>query len=162
MSNQLFNEKMTKIDKKIKLKIATPERLILEEEVDQVSLPTKKGEITILLNHIPLVAELEFGELLAIKNKESIPFAIWGGLVEISNNQVIVLADVAEHADDVLNRFNKIEQAKKEAEDLMQKKGDYSEEEYEELLYSYQSQVARLNVAKKYKTKKYRKININK
>ena len=54
---------------KIQLKIATPERLILEEEVDQVSLPTQAGEITVLVNHIPLVTQLGFGELLAKKGE---------------------------------------------------------------------------------------------
>jgi F-type H+-transporting ATPase subunit epsilon len=143
-------------DGKIQLKIATPERLILEETVDQVSLPTKMGEITILPNHIPLVAELEFGELLAKKADADLPFAIWGGLVEINNNQVVVLCDIAEFASDII--LDKVEEAKHKAEELMQKKGEFTLDEYEELLYGYERQLARLIVARKYKQKKYREL----
>lgn len=141
----------------MKLKIATPERLILEEDVDQVTLPTKMGEITILANHIPLIAELEFGELLALKGDQDVPFAIWGGLVEVKNNQVIVLADVAEFASDII--LEKVEEAKSKAEDLMAKKGEFTSEEYADLLYGYEKDLARLRVARKYKLKKYRRLN---
>lgn len=142
---------------KIQLKIATPEKLILQEEVDQVTLPTKKGEITILPNHIPLIAELEFGELLAQKGEVDIPFAIWGGVVEIKNNCVVVLADVAEFAKDIV--LEKVEEAKHKAEELKQKRGEFTEEEYTDLIYGYERELARLGVAKKFKSKKYRRID---
>jgi len=143
-------------NKTIQLKIATPERLILELEVDQVSLPTRLGEITILPNHIPLVTALDFGEMLAKKGTEDIPFAIWGGFAEIADNRVIVLADVAEFAPAI--EIDKVEVAKKNAEDLMAKKGEFSPVEYEELIYGYEKQVAQLKVAQKYKAKKYRAL----
>ncbi len=142
--------------KKIKLKIATPEKLILEEEVDLVTLPTKMGAITVLPDHIPLISELKFGELLAQKEEEDMPFAIWGGIVEIKDNQVIVLADVAEFAEDIV--LDKVEQAKKDAEALMQKKGEFTEEDYADLLYGYEKHLAMLEVGKKYHSKKYRKL----
>lgn len=140
----------------MKLKIATPEKLILEEEVDQITLPTKMGEITILANHISLIAELEFGELLALKGEEDIPFAIWGGMVEVKNNQVTVLADVAEFASDIV--LEKVEEAKHTAEKLMTQKGEFTPEEYSNLLYGYEKELARLQVARKYKLKKYRRL----
>ena len=140
----------------IQLKIATPERLILEETVTQVSLPTKMGEITILPNHIPLIAELEFGELLAVKDDEDIPFAIWGGLVEIKNNQVVVLCDIAEFAGEII--YEKVEEAKNKAEDLMKRKGEFTPEEYADLIYGYERELARFTVARKYKLKKYRRL----
>lgn len=141
---------------KIQLKIATPEKLILEESVDQVSIPTTKGEITVLPNHISLISQLAFGELLAIKGEEDIPFAIWGGVVEISNNNIVILTDIAEYADEL--EEDKIEQARKEAEDLLAKKGEYTTEEYSDLKFRYEQQLARLKVARKFKRKKYRKI----
>ena len=141
---------------KIQLKIATPEKLVLQAEVDQVSLPTKKGEITILPNHIPLIAELEFGELLAKQGEEDIPFAIWGGVVEIRDNQVIVLADVAEYAEDIM--LEKVEEAKKQAQDLMQKKGEFSQEDFADLLFGYEKHLAMAQVAQKFQSKKYRRL----
>ena len=46
------------MSKKLQLKIVTPEKLILEELVDSVTIPTTEGEITILPDHIPLIASI--------------------------------------------------------------------------------------------------------
>ena len=43
-------------DKYIKFEIVTPERVVLKEEILQITIPTKAGEITVLPNHIPLVS----------------------------------------------------------------------------------------------------------
>ncbi|MBU4347475.1 F0F1 ATP synthase subunit epsilon, partial [Patescibacteria group bacterium] len=43
-------------DKIIQFEIVTPERIVLKEKITQVTVPTKQGEITVLPNHIPLVA----------------------------------------------------------------------------------------------------------
>ena len=48
------------MSKKLQLKIVTPEKLILDEEVESVSVPTTEGEITVLADHIPLIASLSF------------------------------------------------------------------------------------------------------
>ena len=56
--------------KQLKLKIITPERLILEEIVDQVSLPTENGEITVLPDHIPLITSLLSGDIVALSKKK--------------------------------------------------------------------------------------------
>ena len=44
---------------KIRFKIVTPERTVYENEIDQVTLPTQEGEITVLPEHIPLIAVLK-------------------------------------------------------------------------------------------------------
>src|ERR1700759_2665945 len=71
--------------KQLKLKIVTPERLILEETVDHVSVPTTLGEITILPEHIPLITELASGDVVAFSRGEHIPVAIVGGFVEVKS-----------------------------------------------------------------------------
>ena len=71
--------------KKLKLKIVTPERLVLEEEVDQVTLPTTEGEITILPDHIPIIATLASGDVVAKSNDEYVPMAVSGGFIEVKN-----------------------------------------------------------------------------
>ena len=60
------------MSKKLQLKIVTPEKLILEEEVESVTVPTTEGEITILADHIPLVAGLASGDIVARKDGEEI------------------------------------------------------------------------------------------
>ena len=55
---------------KIKFEIITPERTVYQDDIDQLTLPTKMGEITILPHHIPLVAALLPGELRIKKNDQ--------------------------------------------------------------------------------------------
>ena len=64
------------MQKKIKLKIITPERLVLEEVVDQVTLPGSEGEITILPDHIPLVTGIASGDVVAMVDGEGVPIAV--------------------------------------------------------------------------------------
>ena len=85
------------MSKQLKLKIITPETTILEEMVDQVTLPTTEGEITVLPMHIALVSALKSGDIVAKKDGEVIPIAVVGGFIEIKNDEVAVLADFAEH-----------------------------------------------------------------
>ena len=65
---------------KINFKIITPERVVYSDEVDQVSLMTRDGEITVLPHHIPLVTILQAGELRYKKGAEEKAIAISGGL----------------------------------------------------------------------------------
>ena len=69
-------------------KIVTPEKLVLQEEADQVSLPTPSGEITILQNHMPLVSMLSAGEIILKRDGLEIPLATSGGFLKVSNNEV--------------------------------------------------------------------------
>src|SRR4030043_422677 len=56
------------------LQIITPEKITFDDEVDQVSLPSTTGQITILPNHIPLVTSIEAGELFFKQHqKENMP-----------------------------------------------------------------------------------------
>lgn len=83
---------------KLQLKLITPENTVFEEAVDEVRLPTLLGQITILPQHAALVTVLAPGELL-IKSGEVIsPLAVTGGVVEVVDDSLYVLADSAEHA----------------------------------------------------------------
>ena len=119
------------MSKQLKLKIVTPERLILEEMVDQVSLPTTEGEITILPGHIPLIAGLNSGDIIGYINGEHVPMAVVGGFVEIKQNEkgeteVAILADFAEHVSELSDE--KIEKAKVHAEELKKQMENNTEE----------------------------------
>ena len=74
--------------KQLKLKIVTPERLILEEMVEQVSLPSTLGEITILPDHIPLIVGLVSGDIVAVVNGEQVPMAVVGGFIEVKSRRL--------------------------------------------------------------------------
>ncbi len=147
------------MSKQIKLKIITPERIVLEEMVDSVTIPTTEGEIGIFPNHIPLVSTLKSGDIVAKKGDEIIPMAVAGGFIEIKSNQeniteVAVLADFAEHvseiSDDVLVK------AKARAEELLKMKesGDVADFEYFEA--ELERSLTRTKIADKWRNKKYR------
>ena len=85
----------------LKLEIVTPERRVVDIETESVTVPTASGEAGILTNHAPLISALKPGVLTYSAKGASEKLAISSGFVEVSNNQVSVLTDVAESADEV-------------------------------------------------------------
>jgi F-type H+-transporting ATPase subunit epsilon len=82
--------------------IVTQEREVLRrDDVARLIVPTTEGQITVLPSHAPLMASLDIGELVAIVPGEEHAFAIHGGFFQIANDEVIVLADAAEHIDEI-------------------------------------------------------------
>jgi len=148
------------MSKLLQLKIVTPEKLILEELVEQVTLPTKEGEITILADHIPLIAPLSSGDIVSMINSEYIPIAVSGGFVEVKNNEkgmteVAILADFAIHVGDLSDEI--IEKAKAKAEEL--RKLDINNEiiDFEHFEGELERSLNRIKIADKWKNRKYRK-----
>jgi F-type H+-transporting ATPase subunit epsilon len=87
----------------LKLEVVTPERRVVDIETDMVTVPTASGEAGILSNHAPLISALKPGLLsYAVKGTtERAKLAIAAGFVEVSDNQVSVLTDLAESADEI-------------------------------------------------------------
>ncbi len=85
----------------LKLEIVTPEKKVLDETVDSVTVPTASGEAGILPNHAPLISALKPGILSYSIKGSSENLAIGGGFVEVSSNKVAVLTDTAESASEI-------------------------------------------------------------
>ena len=133
----------------IHFKIVSPERVVYEDDVDQITLPAKEGEITLLSNHIPLVASLQAGELVVKKGDHMIPMAISGGVVEVlPGSSVIVLADTAEKVEEIDEK--RAEEARARAGQLMKEKV-VEAEDYAGLTGKIEKELARLKVARKYR-----------
>lgn len=148
------------MSKQLKLKIITPERLVLEEMVDQVSLPTTLGEITVLPDHIPLITGLTSGDIVALTNGEYVPMTVVGGFLEIKQDEngitnVAVLADFAEHISELSDE--KIEKAKAHAEELKKQMENKEVVDYEHFAAELERSLTRARIADKWRTKKYRK-----
>jgi len=148
------------MSKKIKLKIVTPERLVLEEMVDQVSMPTTGGEITILPDHIPLITGLASGDVVAVVNGEHVPMAIVGGFVEVKNSannitEVAILVDFAETIAELTEE--KIIQAKARAEELKKQIENKGQVDFEHFEAELERSLTRVKIADKWRTRKYRK-----
>jgi F-type H+-transporting ATPase subunit epsilon len=87
---------------KLKVEIITAERIVYQaEQVDEVIAPGADGELAILPRHAALITLLGAGEMRIIKGGEEEHLAISGGFMEISNNEVTVLSDVAERAEEI-------------------------------------------------------------
>ncbi|MBU1203413.1 ATP synthase F1 subunit epsilon [Patescibacteria group bacterium] len=142
----------------MKLKIVTPEKILLEEEVSQVSVSTAMGQITVLPNHLPLVAQLVPGEIVVkrIVDSERIRgasqdedlMAVSGGLIEILPDQVVILADTAERAHEIDEA--RAEEARERAEKAMKAKISDAES-FALFTAQMEKEMARLKVARKYK-----------
>lgn len=104
---------------KLHFEIITPEKTVFKEEIDSLTLPTDEGEITILPNHIPLVATTKPGEIVIKNEGKTHHMAVMRGLVETSENNIRLLADAAELAEEVDER--RAEEAKKRAEQAREK-----------------------------------------
>lgn len=147
--------------KQLKLKVVTPERLILEEMVDAVTLPTTGGELTILPNHIPIIIGLASGDIVAKTNGEDVPMAVVGGFVEVKkdsdgNTLVAVLADFAEHVGGLTDEV--IAQAQARAEELKQQMANAETVNFEHFESELARSIVRARIGDKWRTRKYRKV----
>jgi len=142
---------------RIKFKIITPEKTVYENEVDQVTLPVTDGQVTILPNHRSYIASLKAGEIMLRVGEEEIHMAVAGGFVELDKNNLIVLADRAERAEDI--DLQRAEAARIKAEDLKNQKIDMSEEEFVRVASLVEKEMNRVKVAKRHRTRGGMKID---
>ena len=88
-------------DSTFKLSVVSPERLVLSEEVEEAQVPGKNGCLGILPGHAPLMTELDIGELSYRQGDRTGYLAVTWGCCEVLSNQVIVLAERSERAEEV-------------------------------------------------------------
>lgn len=141
--------------KRIKFEIATPERVVLKEEILQVTVPTVEGEITILPKHSPLVSVLKPGVLELKKMDGAIEIiSVSGGFVEVLLNKIIILADTAERAEEI--DLERAEEAKKRAEESLKNLRSIDSVEFANLSAMLEKELARTRSAKKWRSLKGR------
>lgn len=116
---------------RLRLDIVTVERQVYSEEVDMVIAPGIEGQMGILPRHAPLLTALTYGELRVKRGDGEESFAIGGGFMEVQPDQVTVLADTAERADEI--DLERAEAARLRAEerlrDRTQEKLDFARSE---------------------------------
>lgn len=100
------------------IEIATPERLLAREQAVRSQIPAKDGFIGVLPDHAPLLSELGIGAMTyTTPGGQRYSVAISGGFLEIRDNVVRVLSDVAEKGQEI--DVSQAEKALKEAQDAM-------------------------------------------
>ena len=136
---------------KLSLKIVTPERIVFQDEVDSISVMTEMGEVTILPNHVPIVANLRSGEVRLHKNGEEHFLAAPTGFLEVRpGNQVIILADTAELAEEL--ELEQIEEAKARAHKFLTETKHVDDVAFADAAVHLERELARYHVATKRRT----------
>ena len=104
----------------MRLEIVTPDAVVYSEEVDMVTLPAVDGQIGILPMHVPLMTQMVPGEMIVRKNGQDQSLAVGEGLVEITNDHVAILTDLAVAAENIDEA--KAEEAQQRAEARLREK----------------------------------------
>jgi len=129
----------------LRLEIVTPEKRVVDIEVDSVTLPTANGEAGIFPQHAPLVSALRPGVLSYTVKGSGEKFVVSGGFVEVNAEKVSVLADSAESPKDIDPIVAK--QAKDDADRRMGAVASPTVEEAENFREALDLAHARLQVA---------------
>jgi F-type H+-transporting ATPase subunit epsilon len=78
----------------MKLEIITPDKKLYEGDIKSAVFPGSEGSFGVLNNHAPMIATLQNGAIeLVEESNQKQSFSVKGGVVEILNNKVIVLAE---------------------------------------------------------------------
>lgn len=90
----------------LKIKVVTPDKILVDEVIDSVSIPTTSGVITVLSKHVPLVSTIKAGEMIVRKAGAGIGYSVWNGLVNVRPHrkgltEVVVLLEKSEHVDEL-------------------------------------------------------------
>jgi F-type H+-transporting ATPase subunit epsilon len=113
---------MPALPTKIRLEIVSPDRLLLSEDVEEVTIPGSEGYLGILPGHLPLLTTIGIGVLSYHKGGQKFSFAISRGFAEVLPDRVIIIADSIERPEEI--DLPRAREAKERAEKLLHSKGD--------------------------------------
>ena len=109
------------------IEIVTPEARVYEDTIESVVMPTTSGDIDILPGHIPIVTEVQAGELIVSKSGTRQSLAISKGFAQCVGDKISILAEDAIHIDEI--EESAVEEAQKRAENALATMEKMSDEE---------------------------------
>lgn len=83
------------------LKIITHEKVVFDDNVDEIYTKTTDGEMGILKNHVPVMAALDIGVTKAVKDNQPILFTTMGGVLQFKEDEALILTTTAERGDEI-------------------------------------------------------------
>ena len=83
------------------LKIITHEKVVFDENVDEIYTKTTDGEMGILKNHVPVMSALDIGVTKAVKDNEPIYFTTMGGVFQYKDDEALILTTTAERGEEI-------------------------------------------------------------
>jgi F-type H+-transporting ATPase subunit epsilon len=129
----------------LKLEIVTPEAVVYSDDVEMVTLPGADGQLGIYPLHVPVMTQLQPGELIVRKAGRDNSLAVGEGLVEITGDHVSILTDMAIPAERIDEA--KAEEARQRAEARLRDK--LSDEEVASVNASLAHSLAQLRVKRR-------------
>ena len=127
----------------IQLQIVTPDKLLVNEQVDEIQVPGSEGYFGVLPGHTPMLASLAVGELWYRKGQEKFYLSIAFGFAEVLPDRVTILARLAERAEEI--DVERAESSRKRAQErITQPKSDI---DYERARIALTKSLARLQVS---------------
>ncbi len=129
------------------LEIVTPEARVFSDTIDAVVIPTVEGEIGVLPGHIPLVTQMESGELRITKGSTTQFLAVGKGFAQVAADTVSVLAENAINEEKIDEKV--VEEAMKRAEDALRGKESLDPAEVERLEGIVRFAVAQLGLKRR-------------
>lgn len=129
------------------IQVITPEKTLIDEDADEIVVPTTTGELAILPQHVPLVTQVAPGIVVIKMHGREENLGIDGGFIEITEKSVTVLADFALHAREA--SASKAEEARKAAEKAM--KDPKSQQDFDMLQDEIRRSVLELRLSQKIK-----------
>jgi F-type H+-transporting ATPase subunit epsilon len=127
----------------INLTIVTPERAVVQEQVEELQVPGAQGYLGILPGHAPLFSELKVGEVSYRTGSHWTYLSVAWGFVEVLPNQVRILAETAERAQEI--DIERATRAKDRAEQRITKGGD--DIDYDRALVAFERALIRIQVS---------------
>jgi F-type H+-transporting ATPase subunit epsilon len=132
------------MENKILLEIVTPERLLIRENVDEVTAPGIEGEFGVLPGHTPFLTTLKIGEISYKNGNETRYIAVSWGYAEVGPSKVTILAETAEIAEEI--DIKRAEEERARALAALSKK-DAEEKDFKLKEASLEKAVVRMQVA---------------
>jgi F-type H+-transporting ATPase subunit epsilon len=135
----------------LKIRVITPDKVLIDEIIDSVSIPTTSGVITVLSKHVPLVSTIKSGEMVIRKAGSGIGYAVFKGLVNVRPHrkgltEVVVLIERSEHVEELDHA--RAEEALARARSLALEKDD--EEDFALFEGLIEKELNRVKIARKY------------
>ncbi len=136
----------------LKLKVVTPDKVVVDEVIDNVSIPTTSGVITVLNKHIPLVSIIKAGEMVVRKAGAGVSYAVFKGLVNVRPHrkgltEVVVLLERGESVEELDHA--RAEEALARARAMKEEKED--DEDFALFEGLIEKELNRVKIARKYK-----------
>ena len=132
---------------KLHLEVITPEKMIVNEDVESVVAPGSLGEFGVLLEHISFLSGIVPGELRYTTDGKTESLAVTNGFAEVTNNKVSILVDAAEKAHDI--DLERSHQAIERAKERLAKDRGTEDIDFQRAEVSLKRAIARIKVAEK-------------